>query len=73
VLTLTMSPSSGGTVSKSPDQTSYHLGDTVQLTATPAANYTFTGWSGDMTGSVNPVTITINGDMTVMAIFDNEP
>ena len=31
------------------------LGDVVQLTAVPAAGWSFSGWSGDLSGSVNPI------------------
>ena len=62
-----------GSVAKSPSKTTYIYGETVQLTATPAAGYTFTGWSGDLTGSVNPATITMNAAKTVTATFDQAP
>ena len=61
--------SAHGTVVKAPDQATYHLGDTVQLTATPDTGWGFTGWSGDATGTTNPVSITITGDMTVTANY----
>ena len=47
----------------------YSFGDVVPLTATPGAGWSFSGWSGDLTGSVNPVTITLNGNKTVTATF----
>ena len=54
---------------KTPDQATYHLGDTVQLGATPETGWGFTGWSGDAAGTVNPVSITITGNMTVTANY----
>ena len=39
------------------------------MTAIPVAGWSFSGWSGDLTGSVNPVTVTINGNKTVTATF----
>ena len=62
-----------GTVSKSPDQTSYTYGQEVVLTATAAPGWTFVDWSGDATGSVNPVTINITGNMTVTANYTAIP
>jgi uncharacterized repeat protein (TIGR02543 family) len=59
----------GGSVTKSPNQTSYHYGDQVTLTAVPIAGWTFSAWSGDLTGSVNPATLTIQGNTTVTATF----
>ena len=58
-----------GSVTKVPDQASYHFGDVVQLTAIAASGWTFSGWSGDLTGTVNPATITITGNKTVTATF----
>jgi uncharacterized repeat protein (TIGR02543 family) len=68
-LTTTASPESGGTVGKSPNLSSYFSGTVVTLTATPAAGFTFSNWSGDRTGSVNPTTITMTGNKTVNAAF----
>ena len=47
----------------------YIYGDVVELTAVPDSGWTFSGWSGDLTGSVNPETIVMNGDKTVTANF----
>jgi len=44
-------------------------GSSVTLTATPDPGYLFIGWTGDATGSVNPLTLTIERDMNVGAIF----
>ena len=52
-----------------PYQGSYEPGEVVTLTATPAAGYIFDSWSGDVTGTSNPVDITMNSDMTVTAVF----
>ncbi|WP_174819951.1 InlB B-repeat-containing protein, partial [Paenibacillus koleovorans] len=56
-----------GTVT--PSGGTYSSGTVVTLTATPNAGYTFTGWSGDLSGSANPATITMNGNKTVTANF----
>ena len=41
----------------------------VTLTASPTTGYSFTGWSGDLTGSTNPATITMSANRTVTANF----
>jgi len=41
----------------------------VTLTATPASGYVFSGWSGDLGGSTNPTTITMDGNKIVTATF----
>ncbi len=49
---------------------SYSAGAVVTLTAFPFEGYsTFTGWSGSITGTTNPITITMNGNKTVTANF----
>ena len=66
--TLTVN-ATNGIVTRSPDKTSYDCGETVSLQATPDTDYHFTDWSGDLTGSTNPATITMNGNKTVTANF----
>ncbi len=61
--------SANGSVAKNPDQTTYHEGDVVQLTATPNAGWNFANWSGDLTSSVNPDSITIHGNDSVIANY----
>ena len=68
-LALTINPVGSGSVVKSPDKAAYGYGDVVQLTAAANSGYTFSNWSGDAGGSVNPVSITINGNKTVTANF----
>jgi large repetitive protein len=58
-----------GTVAKSPDQLSYPMGSTVTLIPSPNAGYAFVGWSGDATGSTNPLPLWMNGHKTVTANF----
>ncbi|MBN1675655.1 MAG: chitobiase/beta-hexosaminidase C-terminal domain-containing protein, partial [Kiritimatiellae bacterium] len=66
--TLTIS-ASNGTVSKNPSSTYYDNGTSVQLTATPNAGYTFTGWSGALSGTANPASLTMNANKSVTANF----
>jgi hypothetical protein len=68
ILTVNVDPVDAGLVTRNSSEP-YHYGDHVQLTATPSANWTFTSWSGDVSGSLNPVIITINGNKTVTAHF----
>lgn len=45
------------------------LGEKVSLEATPADDYYFVGWSGDLTGNENPTEIIIVGETTITAQF----
>ena len=58
-----------GTVTSSPSGGVYDEGTNVTLTANPASGFQFDGWSGDLTGSNNPVTITMDGDKNITATF----
>jgi uncharacterized repeat protein (TIGR02543 family) len=66
---LTINTEGNGSVIKNPDQDTYLHGDEVELTATPATGWTFTGWSGDLTGNDNPATIVMDSNKTVTATF----
>jgi pectate lyase len=67
--TLTTNVSGSGSVSRNPNAASYAAGTVVTLTATPAAGFVFSGWSGDLTGAANPQTITMSANRTVTATF----
>ena len=58
-----------GSVTKSPNLNNYPEGTVVTLTASPAAGYQFTGWSGNASGSNATTTITMNGNRNVTANF----
>ena len=47
----------------------YTSGTNVQLTAVPRAGFIFKNWTGDLSATQNPATITMNGDKTVNANF----
>ncbi|MBK7075437.1 MAG: hypothetical protein IPH44_24420 [Myxococcales bacterium] len=39
------------------------------MTAAPSAGYQFIGWSGDATGTTNPLTVTMTASKTITANF----
>ena len=45
----------------------------VQISATANQSYYFSGWSGDVQGTTNPLTITMNSDKTITANFTQTP
>lgn len=62
-----------GNVKVEPDKTSYLYGDVVKLTAVPAPNLFFGGWSGDLSGAQNPIEVKMTGDLNVTAFFTDNP
>ena len=66
VYTVTVEKVGEGTIEGSGE---YLENSTVTLKATPAEHYEFTGWTGDVTSDENPLTITVNSDLTVTANF----
>jgi hypothetical protein len=66
---LTVTTSSGGSVSIQPYLKSYAPGTSVTLRATPSLLFKFTGWSGNASGTANPLTITMNGNKQIKANF----
>ncbi len=67
--TLTAVTTGTGSVSLSPTGGTYAQGTVVTVTATAGSGYQFSGWSGDLTGSTNPATITMNANKSVTATF----
>jgi hypothetical protein len=67
--TLDVSVTGDGSVALNPNQATYHYGDLVQLTAIPTSGWRFSVWAGDLTGSFNPSTVTIDGNKVVTATF----
>ena len=65
--TLSVSASDGGNVD--PSSGTYNENSSVVITATPSAGYEFTEWSGDASGTDNPLTVTMTGNKTITATF----
>ncbi len=74
-LNVAVSPTGGGTVTGSGincpgDCTETYLAGTpVELTAAPAVDYTFDHWTGALTGTTNPQSLTMDGDKTATGVF----
>jgi uncharacterized protein (TIGR02145 family)/uncharacterized repeat protein (TIGR02543 family) len=68
-LTLSASPTAGGSVSKSPDKLEYAAGDVVMVTATAKQGYAFSGWSGSQTSQNATMTVTMDGKKEFTANF----
>ena len=64
----------GTTVTKSPDKATFHIGETVTLSATPGNGENFEGWSGDGTNTLETppkrqIFFDGSGDKSVTASF----
>jgi endo-1,4-beta-xylanase len=70
--TLNVSVSGGGTTSPSAGNYSYKAGTAVTITAIPLQGSVFSGWSGSITGSTNPLTITMDGNKSLTANFTTQ-
>ena len=57
----------GGSVTATPTQLSYGLGDVVTLRAVPFSPYVFDGWDGDLQGTTNPAQLQMTGSKQVRA------
>lgn len=71
---LTVHVEGSGSVAKVPNQLTYSYGQTVTLTASPDSDWKFSGWKGDAIGADDEVTIIMDRDKTVTAVFtENGP
>lgn len=65
--TLTVNVVGSGIVT--PTTSSYLAGTIVPITATANSGWGFSGWSGDLSGTTNPTSITLDGNKTITATF----
>jgi polygalacturonase len=68
---LTIDTLGSGTVAASPAGP-YAPGTLVTLTASPSSGWSFSSWSGNLTGYANPGTLIMNANYTVTATFDQD-
>ena len=72
-LNVTNAGTGGGVVTKNPDSVSYHSGTIVQLTAAANSGSVFAAWSGDASGSTNPLPVTMTTNKNITATFNLIP
>ncbi len=68
--TLTVNVVGNGSVILDPPTGPYLTGTKVELTADADPGWYFSGWSGDLTGSTSPDTITMDANKNVTATFN---
>jgi len=69
--TLTITTTTGGTTNPASGIYTYGAGSYADVTALPSANYRFDHWvlDGSPAGSANPISITMNSNHTLHAVF----
>lgn len=67
VCNLVVTPNGNGSVS--PANAKIDVNTQATITASPAKNWVFDFWSGDLSGTENPATITLSRDMNIVANF----
>jgi hypothetical protein len=67
--TYTLTIATIGSGSVTPTTRAYTYGTVVPITATAGVGSAFTGWSGNLSGSVNPTSILIDSDKAITATF----
>jgi len=77
-LSLAGNPGNGGAVTTSPppncsDGIRYLQDTVVTVTAKPACGHSFLSWSGNLSGSANPTTITIDANKSITANYATVP
>jgi len=70
---LTIQASTGGTTNPTPGTYTYDQGTQIQVTAIPDTNCEFVNWTGSISSTQNPVTVTMDSDKTVKANFRVKP
>jgi hypothetical protein len=68
-VSLVAQPVGGGTIAVSPARNVYTNGEPVMIAAIGTSNRIFAAWSGDATGSTNPLQIILDGSKLIYANF----
>lgn len=65
---LTVSATNGSVI-KNPDKPLYDKNELVELTAIGDTGFHFINWSGDTSGTANPINVVMNGNKNITASF----
>ena len=71
--TLQVAVDGGGLVTLAPERAEYACGEPVVVTALDRPGWVFSGWSGGLTGTENPVTVVMDGPRAFTAVFASSP
>jgi len=67
--TLTTAVIGSGSITLDPSEGTYLEGTPVQLQATAISGWEFSYWQGDLSGTANPATVTMNSNKQITALF----
>ena len=68
-ISVQVEPVGAGTVTLDPVKSGYTKNNVVTVTASPVHGMVFTGWGGALSGTQNPATLRVGGNVTVIARF----
>lgn len=66
-ITANVSPSAGGSIQKADGP--YYYDDVIAVTAVENPGWTFSNWSGDLSSTDNPLSVTVTQNVTITANF----
>ena len=72
VRTLILKAQTGGTTDPNPGIYGLDKGIDVEVTAVPAFQYVFHGWSGDASGNQNPLVLNMDVNKDITALFSED-
>jgi len=70
--TLNVTIEGEGAVEIDPDEDDYRTGAEVELIANPDEGWEFVEWTGDESGTASTITVTMNEDKEITAVFKEE-
>jgi hypothetical protein len=73
VYTLTLQTNGSGAITRNPTNSVYPAGSVVTVTASPDSGWYFSGWTGDATGSANPLNVTMDANKVITGNFQPLP
>jgi uncharacterized protein (TIGR02145 family) len=69
-LSVDITPNNSGKITISPSLASYKSGTEVTLSVSPSATHAFKRWSGDISSTINPLKIIMDGNKKITAEFE---
>jgi len=67
-LEVSVTPSEGGTVT--PTEGNYEDGTVISILGKPSSEYIFKEWNGGITGTTNPISVTMSSNKNITGVFE---